>query len=810
MGPFADDLKYAFRMLIKHPGFAGISVVALALGIGLTATMWSITYGGIMRGLPVEDAGDIMYVGRTRPSHDIEEMGTPVHDYEAWRASQRSFEDLSAWYEGTVNVSGTEARPERFEGAFITASAFRMLRVAPVLGRAFTDEDNVIGAPPVVMIGFDMWSNRFGRDSAIVGKTLRANGITSEIIGVMPRDFEFPTNASLWLPLRLTAATQQPWASGPWLNIMGRLKPGVSPENATDDLAIVSRRLEQEHVKENEGIKPVVQEYTSRYIGDEPTMMLWTMMGAVFGVLLIACSNVANLLLARAAVRTKEVAIRTALGASRWRVVSQLLTESLVLSATGALLGMGIAWVGVRLFNNALLATDVPYWIKIGLDGPVLLFVTAVTVLAALVSGVVPSLQATRSNMHDVLKDESRGASSLRMGRFSKGLVVVELALSGGLLVAAGFMIQSVIQISKFDYGVPTQNNFTARVGLFETSYPDSASHFQFWRDLEARLAELPPNRGYALMTVLPGLNGWQQAFGVEGTSYTEDRDYPETRRVAVSPGWFGMFRVAALEGRLLNEGDLPGSQPVAVVSRGFVEKHFHGQSPLGKRIRIGTSESREPWLTIVGVVPEVWYDGSDEDNEALRALVITPLAQADYRFVSIAVAANSDPMAFTEPVRAAVGSIDADQPIYFVRTHAAALKDDNWFYAVFGALFAVFGAAALFLATIGVYGVMSFAVSRRTQEVGIRMALGAQPGDVLRLFLRQGGLQIIIGLLLSIGLAFGLSSGLKFVMFQVDITNPLMYAGVTLALALTGLGAIFIPARRATRVDPLLALRYD
>ena len=810
MDRFVADFKYAIRMIIKHPGFAAISITALALGIGLTATMWSITYGGILRGLPVENPGEIMYVGRTRPTHNIEQAGTPIHDFAAWREGQRSFEDLSAWYEGTVNVSGQESRPERFEGAFITASAFRMLRVRPALGRTFTDEENVRGAPEVVIISHDLWNNRFGRDGQVIGKTLRANGVTSEIIGVMPPGFHFPTNAELWLPLRMDPATQQPWGSGTWLSVMGRLKPGATSETALQDLSVISGRLAQEHPEENEGMLPMIKPFTDNYIGDEPIVMLWTMMAAVFGVLLIACSNVANLLLARAAVRTKEVAIRTALGASRWRVVSQLLTESLTLSAVGALLGIGIAWVGVRLFNNALADTDVPYWIRIGIDGPVLVFVIGVTVIAALVSGVVPSLQATRANMHDVLKDESRGSSSLRMGRFSKGLVVVELALSGGLLVTAGFMIQSVIQISRFDYGVPTANMFTARVGLFETAYPDSASHARFWRDLEQRLAALPGHRGTALMTVLPGLNGWNSNFAVEGTTYQEERDYPLTRRVSVTPGWFGLYRVNALEGRLLGPGDEGGTQPVAVVSRGFVQKFYEGQSPLGKRIRLGGATSTAPWLTIVGVVPDVWYDGADEDNDALKTLVITPIAQGDYRFLSIAVAAPGDPMTFAEPVRNAVGGIDADQPIYFVRSHAAALKDDNWFYAVFGALFAVFGAAALFLATVGVYGVMSFAVSRRTQEVGVRMALGAQPGDVLRLFMRQGGWQIAVGLALSIGLAFGLSQGTKFVMFQVDITNPLMYAGVTLALAATGLLAIFIPARRATKVDPLQALRYD
>ena len=810
MSAWFDDLRYAVRMLVKHPGFAAISVTALALGIGLTACMWSITYGGILRGLPVEEASRIMYIARTRPSRNVDQTATPIHDFTEWRANQHSFEDLSAWYEGTVNVSGGEDRPERFEGAFISASAFRMLRVRPALGRIFTDDENMPGAPQVVMIGYDLWNSRFGHDSAVVGKTLRANGVTSEIIGVMPRGFQFPTNAALWLPLRMTAANTQPWASGNWLSVMGRLKPGVTRAAATEDLAVISKRLELEHPKENEGMLPLIQGFTQNYIGKQPTMMLWTMMGAVFGVLLIACSNVANLLLARAALRTKEVAIRTALGASRWRVMSQLLTESLVLSTAGALIGMVIAWVGVRLFNNAIADTGVPYWIKIALDGPVLLFVIGVTLVAALVSGVVPSLQATRANMHDVLKDESRGSSSLRMGRFSRGLVVAELALSGGLLVAAGFMIQSVVQISRFNYGVSTANVFTARVGLFETSYPDSASHARFWRDLEARLAQLPPNRGTALMTVLPGLQGWWQNFAIEGKTYEHERDYPATRRVSVSPSWFDAFHVSAIEGRVLTASDLAGTQTVAVVSRGFVQKHFHGESPLGKRVRLGQADTTQPWLTIVGVVPDVAYDGTSSDDKPLGTLIITPLAQADYRFVSIAVVANGDPLALTEPVRNAVSGIDADQPIYFVRSLDEALRQDNWFYGVFGALFAVFGAAALFLATIGVYGVMSFAVSRRTQEIGVRMALGAEPRDVLRLFLRQGGIQIVSGLVLGVGLALLLTQGLKFVMFQVDIKNPLMYAGVSTALAMTGLLATLVPAKRATKVDPLQALRYD
>ncbi len=807
MGTFLSDLRHGLRMLVKHPGLAAISITALALGIGLTATMWSITYGGILRGLPFEDADAIIHLERARPSHDIESYGVPVSDFVAWRAAQRSFEDLAAFYDGTINVSGAEGKPQRYEGGFMTASTFALLRVRPVLGRVFTEEENRPGAPPVVILGWDVWQNRFEGDSGIVGRTLRANGVTREIVGVMPRGFLFPTASHLWLPLTVDPGAL-PWGQGNQLEVMGRLKPGVTMGAAKSEFDLICARLAQEHVAENEGVTPILKPFTEEFVGREPIMMLWTMMAAVFGVLLLACSNVANLLLARAAARTKEVAVRTALGASRWRIVTQLLTESLVLAGAGALLGIGIAWVGTRLFSNAIADTEPPFWIVIRLDGVVLLFTLGITLLAALISGMLPALQATRTSVNEVLKDESRGSSSLRLGRFARGLVVAELALSGALLVGAGFMIQSVVRLSRFDYGVPTGSVFTARIGLFESTYPDSASRARFWTDLEHQLQSLPGQQGVALQTVLPGLGGWSQPFALEGRTYEHDRDYPNTRRAAVTPGWFATFGVPALEGRLLGPGDVRDALPVAVVTRGFATSQFGRESAVGRRVRIGNSQFQGPWLTIVGVVPDVWYEGTDDN--VLGRVLITPIAQDDYRFLSIAVAASGDPMGLAQPVQAAVNAIDPDQPIYFQRTLAAAIRQNGWFYGVFGTLFMVFGAAALFLATVGVYGVMSFSVSRRTQEVGVRMALGAGGRDVLRMFLRQGAIQVGIGLAVGLVLAYFLSKGLTAVMFQVNTRSPMMYGAVAITLALTGLLATLVPARRATRVDPMEALRYE
>ncbi|MBL8979149.1 MAG: ABC transporter permease [Gemmatimonadetes bacterium] len=795
-------------MLVKHPGLATIAIVALALGIGLTATMWSITWGGILRGLPFDQADRIIHLERTRPSHDIDSYGVPVSDYAAWREQQKSFEDLAAFSEGTVNLSGSEGRPERYEGGFVTAATFPLLRVTPLLGRNFTEEEVRPGGAAVIILGWDVWQNRFGADPAIIGKTIRANGVSREIVGVMPRGFLFPTNASLWLP-RIVDPLALPWGQGDLLEVMGRLRDGVTMPQARREFEAIAARLAQDHPKENEGVGPILQPFTEEYVGQEPIIMLWTMMAAVFGVFLIACSNVANLLLARAATRTKEVAVRTALGASRWRIVIQHLGESLVLSLAGMVLGTGIAWLGTRLFMDAIRDTDPPFWIDIRLDGVVLLFTAGISLLAALVSGLIPALQATRANLHDVLKDEGRGTSSLRMGRFSRGLVIVELALAGGLLVAAGFMIQSVVQLARFDFGVPTANVFTARVGLFEASYPDSASRLRFWAELERRLQELPGQQGAALTAVLPGFEGWQQQFAVEGASYPTERDYPSTRQVVVSPGWFRAFGVAPVEGRLLQPGDIQGALPVAVVTQGFARTHFGTESPLGRRFRIGNGESTEPWLTVAGVVPDIPFDGTDNDD-SLGTAVFTAVAQGDYHFLSLAVRTNGDPLALTPQVEAVVSGLNPDQPIYWVRTLEEGIARNTWFYGVFGTLFMIFGGAALFLATVGVYGVMSFAVSQRTREVGVRMALGASARDVTTMFLKQGGRQVLIGLSLGILLAFGLARGLSLVLFQVNTANPLMYAGVTLVLAATCLLATFVPARRAMRVDPMEALRYE
>jgi putative ABC transport system permease protein len=805
MGSIARDLRHGLRTLVKTPVLATISVLTFALGIGLTTTMFSIV-NGALRDLPLERADRLMHLERNNLSQGIDSMEVTLHDFLDWRQRQHAFQQLAAFYQGTANLSGTEDRPERYDGGFMTANAFDQLGVEPILGRTFVAGEDLPGAEPVVLLGYHVWQSRFHGDPGVVGHTVRLNGRTTTVIGVMPKGFRFPVNQDLWAPLSLdTAGIKR--GEGITLEVYGRLKDGVSLDQARADLAAIAVQQAAEHPETNQGVGSVVKPYTREFIGEEAVQVLSVMLGAVFGVLLIACANVANLLLARSVLRTKEVAVRSALGATRRQILRQLLTETFLLAAGGAAGGLALAVAGVALFNRGLVDTEPPYWLDIRIDPTVLLFTLALVLVASLAAGLLPALQASGSKAAEVLKDESRGSSSFRLGRLSRILVVAEIAVSCGLLVGAGLMIKSIVELRTADFGIVQQGVFTARVGLAEAAYPEPAERQRFFDDLLRSLRALPGVESAALADSLPVAGSGRYRFAVEGAAYPTDNDYPRARLGVVTPGYFETLGVAPLAGRLLAEGDRADGLPVAVVNRPFAEHFFPGASPLGRRIRVGTSDSDKPWATVVGVVPDLHMGGSDNENPAGFYL---PLAQDDARFMSIVARTQGDPLALTGAVRRAVIDLDPDLPIYFVRTMPEVIRRNTWFVGVFGALFAAFGAAALFLAAIGLYGVMAFSVSRRTQEVGIRLALGARTGQVLGMVFRQGMVQLGIGLLLGLGLAAALSRGIAVLLFQVEPWDPAVFAAIVAILGTSGLAACLLPARRAARVDPVVALRAE
>jgi len=804
MADLIQPLRLSIRTLRRSPGLTAIAILALTLGIGLTTAMYSIVHGAL-RDLPFEQADRLLHLECNKPSEDIDSMEVTIDDFLDWRRQQSSFEGLAAFYDGTANLAGDDASPERYDGAFITANAFAMLRQDAALGRTFGAGEDGPGAPATVILGHKVWRDRFRSDPGVIGRTVRINGEPTVVIGVMPKGFRFPVDQDLWLPLRWDADRPRR-GEGQTLEVFGRLVPGVTADQAQVEMSSIARRLAQAYPETNEGVGAVVKPYTEEFIGEEAINLLYTMLVAVLGVLLIACANVANLLLARTALRSREVAVRSALGAGRLRVILSVLGEAAILAAAGAVLGLILAAVGVRMFDHALQATDPPYWLSFGIDQRVAVFVVGLTALATLLSGLLPALQASGARVGEVLKDESRGASSFHMGRLARTLVVAEIALSCGLLVATGLMVKSVYELRTHDYGFPVDGLFTARIGLFESDYPTPEDRVRFFEDLRNRVAARPEVRAVGLADSLPILGAGRDRFTLRSIS-AEDADLPRARSVTVSPGFFAAFEVQPLSGRLFTDHDRAGSQPVALVNRPFAERYFPGEDPVGRQVRLGRAEEGEPWRTIVGVVPDMDLGGPrKEDPEG----IYLPLAQSEIRFASLVARTEGDPMALTPAVREAVTTLDPYLPIYWARTLTAAVHQQNWFVDVFGAIFAVFGVSGLLLAVIGLYGVMAFSVQRRTHEVGIRMALGANSGRILRLMVRQGALQLALGTVLGTGLALALARGIQILLFGVEPWDPAIFGAIIAVLLSTGLVAALLPARRAAGVDPAVALRRD
>jgi putative ABC transport system permease protein len=805
MGSFWRDIRYGWRMLAKAPGHTLAAAVALSLGIGLTTAAFSIVYGILWRGLPYPQSEQLMQVDLQNPSRDLLYQGVGVHDYLDWCRRQRSFVGLAAYSNGTVTVSGGD-RPERLDGGALTANTLDLLRVKPLLGRGFQPGEDRPGAAPVVLLSYQLWQNRFNGGRGVVGKAVRVNGRKVTVIGVMAASFRFPINEQLWTPLLLDPGKNER-GKGETFAVFGRLRPGVTAEQAAAEMAAITHSLAVELPRTNRGFTSSVEPIMHRFVDKTGRYMLYTMLVSVCCVLLIACINVASLITSRASQRTREIAIRTALGAARRQVIAQILTESLILALVGTGVGLGLAWTGIDLFNRAIIVKDPPTWIHIALDLPVLLFALGATVAAAMISGLVPAMQVSRTQLNEVLKDEGRGSTSLRLGWLSRTVVVAELALSCTLLVATGLMVKSIILARSADFGFAPGHLLTARVPLFESNYPRPVDRGAFYQRLLERLREQPGVEAAGASNSVPSLGGETAAYAVDGRAYATDADYPVAHSDAISDGLFATLRVRPLAGREFGRLDTATSQPVAIVNRSLARKMWPGEDPLGKRIRLARSVEHDPWRTVVGVVPDVLlYGFTDKTRDGF----FLPVTQVGAVRLSFVVRTPRDPLSLVPMVRAEVAALDKDTPIYFIKTMREAIGDDRYFNDLFSAVFAIFGISALVLAGVGIYGVIAFSVQRRTQEIGLRIALGAQRGDVLKMLLRQGAIQLALGLALGLPAAFGASRGLADMVFPVQPGDPAVFALVAAGLSLVALLACLIPSQRAMDVDPNVALRCD
>ena len=777
--------------------------------IGLTTTVFSIVNGVIYKGLPFEDPDRIVAAGRTDLERNIPFMGVPPHDLADWKVQQTAFESLGAWGGGAVNLGTEEGRPRRLTGGRFTPEVFDVLRAQPILGRAFLPEDAQTGAEPVILLGYDVWQEQMGGAPDVVGRTVRANGEIRTVIGVMPEGFRFPSLEQVWLPLNVDPSAT-PRGQGPSYQVIGRLRDGVSLEEARTQIAGIASRLAQAYPETNEGIGGEVRPFTE-LLGAQLYTLLYTMLGAVLAVMLIACVNVANLLIARATSRNREMAVRTALGGARWRVVRQLLTEVVLLALAGGLLGFGLGTAGIEWFKRVIQVNPPPSWIRFDHDYRVVFFALGVTVLAAFIAGVFPALQATKSNVGEALKDQNRGSSSFRVNRLTGSLVTTEVALSCCLLVAAGLMVKSVAQLRTVDLPFTTENVFTARINLPSLEYPDTASRVAFFDLLLERVEGLPGVEAATLSDGLPAAGNGVRLFQVEGQEYGEEEDLPGAREGIVTPGYFRTFRTEILQGRPFQTSDRAGALPVCIVNETFARNFLDGDA-LGRRLRKRApntefQEVESEWLTIVGVVPDMRMEGIG-NSEASPAGFYIPIGQSDVgSTVAIALRTQGEPMALTPEVRAAVAAIDPDLPIFQILDMEGVIARQTFFYTIFGKLFMAFGFAALFLAGVGLYGVMSFAVAQRTQEMGVRMAHGARGRQLIGLVMRRGARQLGIGLGIGLGLAVLAAGQVQFILFEVSARDPVVFGLVLATLAGAGFLASFLPARRVTRVDPVAAL---
>jgi putative ABC transport system permease protein len=819
MGTLIQNLRYAIRAFWNTPGFAVVVVLTLALGIGANTAIFSVVYSALLRPLPYREPAKLLHLGESRTQADYSASGAQASypDYLDWKRAAKSIQSFAA-YSGDAFTMATDGEPKNTFAAQVTPSFFSTLGVKPAIGRDFLEDDMKSDGPHVIILTDGFWRTDLGADPNIIGRVIHIDGKPAAIVGVLPRNFEFaPANsAPVWVPIHQTG---DPIArrSLHWLNVIGRLAPGYTTDQARVEMQSINTRLSHEYPKENSSVFFVMESLNEQVVGKVRPILL-ILLGAVGFVLLITCANVANLVMTRSIGRRKEFAVRSALGASRGSLLAQLLTESLLLSFAGAFVGLlGAQW-GVKLLIAAIpetLLQATPYLRNAAINVPVLFFLCGVTVLTGILFGLAPSLHASRTTLNDVLKDESRGGTSGGQARLRNALVIAEISISLVLLVGAGLLLRSLHALLGQDPGFNLHNVLAFSVNLPDSAYPSdktppyySAAAVRFDHEFTQRLRSLPGVIDVGQTSGIPAIGGSGTIrFVIEGRTTALGQE-DECQIISVSTGYFSSLKIPLVEGRFFNAADKQDTPGTVVVSRAFVKSYLSGENPIGKRIRF-TFSAQNPFLQIVGVAGDT---ASIDIAAPAPAIIYTANDQGPYTFLSYLVRTAGEPAAFVGTARAALHEMDPQLPMIQPQSlEQIANQSPSVFLRRYPSyVIGSFATLALILAIVGLYGLISHMVLQRTREIGIRVALGAQRRDILKMVLRQGILATLAGVAIGIVAALALTRLLSSLLFGVTPGDWATFLSVAVLLLVVAVVACSIPARRATRVDPIVALRYE
>jgi putative ABC transport system permease protein len=817
MGTIGQDIRFGVRMLAKHRLTTVVCVAALALGIGANTAIFSLAEAFLLHPVPLENANRLVAlvysaVGANGMSFGQDQSPVAPATYLDWKKEAHSFDEITAYAWDELNLTGDPA-PQKVQAFKVSANFFETVQVQPQLGRMFLAEEEEPGKDQEIILGHALWEQRYASDPHVIGKNIKVGGKSFTIVGVMAKGFDFPKPAEAWIPLSFDAKERLQRDSR-WLFVLGRRKPGVPFALASAEMQSIAQRQTEAYPDSNKGFRLHPRPLEEFATGDLTRQYTFLLLGAVGFVLLIACADVANVQFARVTGRQKELAVRTAMGASRSRIIRQLLTESMLLSLAGAAFGLVIAQWWIYLILNHMppeVARFIAGWNTISLDANAFLFTLGIAVASGIVSGIAPSWLHSEMQISETLKESGRGASTgPSRHRLRSVLVVAEIALALVLLVGAGLLVKGFRALIVVHENFRPESVLTLTLSLPEDQYQKEPARATFHEQVLERLAAIPHVQAAALATYVPYSNGGGTGlspFTIEGRPPAERGETPSTIIETISPSYFRLMNIGLRDGRELKDSDGHAAQPVAVISQNIAKRYFPGESPLGKKVKIGKSDADSPWMTIVGIVDDVHYTWIDKQE---LPTIYRSYRQAPPFYGSLMLRTEGHPIAFVPAVRSAVAAVDRELPLFDVLPFDKVITDSIVGLAYVAAMMTILGLIALVLASVGIYGVMSYSVGERTHEIGVRMAMGATSNDVQRLILRNGMSLTIVGMAIGLPLALGIAYLLSSLLFGVKVADPFAFLGLPLLLAGVATVACYLPARRAVRLDPLAALRYE